>query len=557
MSRPQGREFDRVLAQAVAQGLLPADAPALEDDDRPWPVLVLIGIGAWLAALPLLIGVATLIGDVALRGNGPYLAGVLMLAGGLAMLRLSRGSIFVEQLALPVWMAAIGLLCFAVTRDLDNKALAFGCMSALSWVLALASPSAGLRGLLGAAAASFAAGMFWNGTLDRQFIKPFWMAGHALLGVWLLALWVQRSALQSGTRARWAAALESVAGSWLLVALASLALWSGMTFLVGGLAGNGLMRALVEAANELGRGAGFSRGMQVFSALLAVAAAVAGASGLRRPVGRTAGLALVVTTVVVTALAWLLPSLGAALLAWVICLKTRRPLLAAMAVVTSVWIIGSFYYQLAWPLTTKALLLTAAGALLGTVAWGLHRVTNVDVQPAPGGSRHALASAKGNAPTLAILFSTVLALALAAAAIWQKEDVIAHGQKIFVPLAPVDPRSLTQGDYMRLNFQVPALDKERATGTPAGRPQVVARKDERGVASLLRRDRGEPLAAGEFRIELTQKHGQWSLVTDAWFFEEGQAQRFAQARYGEFRVTGDGRALLVGLADNQLKSIPP
>ena len=40
--------------------------------------------------------------------------------------------------------------------------------------------------------------------------------------------------------------------------------------------------------------------------------------------------------------------------------------------------------------------------------------------------------------------------------IYQREQHIAHGQTVYVQLAPVDPRSLMQGDYMALDFE---LDK--------------------------------------------------------------------------------------------------
>ena len=38
-------------------------------------------------------------------------------------------------------------------------------------------------------------------------------------------------------------------------------------------------------------------------------------------------------------------------------------------------------------------------------------------------------------------------------AIWQKEQLLTHGKTVILALAPVDPRSLMQGDYMRLRFQ--------------------------------------------------------------------------------------------------------
>ena len=58
-------------------------------------------------------------------------------------------------------------------------------------------------------------------------------------------------------------------------------------------------------------------------------------------------------------------------------------------------------------------------------------------------------------------------------------------------------------------------------------------------------------------IELSPKNGSWTLVTDAWFFREGEGERWAAAKYGEFRVASDGRALLVGMADAELKPILP
>jgi uncharacterized membrane-anchored protein len=68
----------------------------------------------------------------------------------------------------------------------------------------------------------------------------------------------------------------------------------------------------------------------------------------------------------------------------------------------------------------------------------------------------------------------------------------------------------------------------------------------------VRRDDGTPLAVDEMRIELTPKNGTWVLVSDAWFFREGEADRWSRAKYGEFRVDPAGKALLVGLRGPEL-----
>ena len=54
---------------------------------------------------------------------------------------------------------------------------------------------------------------------------------------------------------------------------------------------------------------------------------------------------------------------------------------------------------------------------------------------------------------------------------------------------------------------------------------------------------------------LTPKDGNWVLVSDAWFFKEGEAARWEKARYGEFRVLPDGRALLVGMRGPELEKL--
>ena len=141
-----------------------------------------------------------------------------------------------------------------------------------------------------------------------------------------------------------------------------------------------------------------------------------------------------------------------------------------------------------------------------------------------------------------------------------KEQVIAQGQKIYVPLAPRDPRSLMQGDYMALNFAFPqevrdALNKGDTLGT-SRHALVVAVLDERGVATVRRlAQSNEALSAGERLLPLKRLKDDWVLVTDAFYFPEGQGTPFARARFGEFRVLPDGRALLVGLADEHLQAL--
>ena len=61
---------------------------------------------------------------------------------------------------------------------------------------------------------------------------------------------------------------------------------------------------------------------------------------------------------------------------------------------------------------------------------------------------------------------------------------------------------------------------------------------------------------GTLRMRYRIRDGRVWLGTNAYFFEEGSAARFARARYGEFRVDrNSGEAVLVALCDDQMKEL--
>lgn len=535
------------LQAAIGAGLLPRDAnlPPIQDS-RPWPVLLLTAVGAWLAAIPLLAVVGLLLGDVLKQGAGMYPVGVLLLAAAVVVLRARGVPLFVEQLAVPVLLVGGGTLAFGLFRDLDTQAAALVlCMIALGIATWIERPW--LRLLLGAAASSLAAAALVPGNMLGAGQTPgfsLWLALHATMFAWLAALAAQVR-LTDAQHAKAAASLEAIGAGWLLAAIVGLAWLAGMTFLVGGAMGSGLVG---ELASTMARG---SRGAQLLQRAASALLAAAGCAVLARgwPTVRSALAACV--ALVLVALAGFMPSLGALLLVLACTAATQRWRLAAAAAVAAAWVIGAFYYRLQWSLTDKALLLVTSGAVLGAVAWLARRQRRTDDR-----ATLVLSRARSRAPAFWLATSAIAVLAVVNYGIWQKEALIGGGERVFVELAPVDPRSLMAGDYMRLNYRLPGGVDEMPQVLTFERPYVVVRRDARGVARPLRivhvRER---LEADEHLIELTPKDGRWTLVSDAWHFPEGDAQRWAPARYGEFRVMPDGRALLVGLADKDLRSL--
>lgn len=141
-------------------------------------------------------------------------------------------------------------------------------------------------------------------------------------------------------------------------------------------------------------------------------------------------------------------------------------------------------------------------------------------------------------------------------AILGHEQLLKSGQIALLELAPVDPRSLMQGDYMALRFKV----SDQAFGrwpdvkkTKEG--CLVVKLDEHNVASFVRFDNGTPLVPGEKILRYRIRGEQLKFATNAYFFQEGRAHDYDHARYGEFRVAPSGELLLAHLVDEKYERL--
>ena len=139
----------------------------------------------------------------------------------------------------------------------------------------------------------------------------------------------------------------------------------------------------------------------------------------------------------------------------------------------------------------------------------------------------------------AIAAAVILVLVAVNHSIVAKERIKTRGERILLALAPVDPRSLMQGDYMALRFDITRHISTDASGS-AG-----LLVEPNGVATF-----NPDQKAPGLRIRYRIRNGEVWLGTNAYFFEEGTAKNYEGARFGVFRVYRDtGEAVLVGLAD--------
>ncbi|MFZ4536703.1 GDYXXLXY domain-containing protein [Propionivibrio sp.] len=141
--------------------------------------------------------------------------------------------------------------------------------------------------------------------------------------------------------------------------------------------------------------------------------------------------------------------------------------------------------------------------------------------------------------------------------VWSNERILAEGRVVLLELAPMDPRSLMQGDFMALNYALNTSLRQKQVREDG---YAVVRLDARQLATLVRTQpeltaNTEPLAANEMVIRYRVRNNRLQIATNAFFFQEGSEPEFRNARYGEFRVGSNGEPRLTALLDGELKRL--
>ncbi|MBX2841498.1 MAG: GDYXXLXY domain-containing protein [Flammeovirgaceae bacterium] len=140
--------------------------------------------------------------------------------------------------------------------------------------------------------------------------------------------------------------------------------------------------------------------------------------------------------------------------------------------------------------------------------------------------------------------------------IFKKESLLDNGRLVLFELAPVDPRSLMQGDYMRLSY---AITRNYSPGEIPPRGYMLIAVNSEGVADSIIKLDENPIALNDNEIVIKYFYSSWfvSIGAESYFFEEGKAEKFEEAEYGGLKISPNGESLLVGLFDEQKNFIEP
>ena len=246
--------------------------------------------------------------------------------------------------------------------------------------------------------------------------------------------------------------------------------------------------------------------------------------------------------------------------------------------------LGGFYYQLSIPLLYKGVLLVSFAVIFAIVTLFLHARYKAPSQSAV--ENHSVFKAP-------IWLVGVFVIALLGAVnykVQQFEDVLATGKPIVLKIAPVDPRSLMQGDYMILNYailsefqqsqvlpesneslesneSIDTLESNETTETtgidessPSGnKAYILVHLDKNHVATFCEAQSEIPTDFKHCTPNVylpIRYNGGWlpKLPSQDYFFAEGKGEYYAQAEYAEYRFK-DGILLLARLLDKDLKGL--
>jgi uncharacterized membrane protein/uncharacterized membrane-anchored protein len=526
-------------------------------DGQPWFVSLFLLVVMWVGAI-LLAALIFWLFD--LKGEDAWWAGLAGMALGLAWMRLAPDES--GQHLLPASLVTAGMLMFCLgivfREDEARWLIASGVAIVSVFAYLLAKPFV-LRLLMALAALATLLVLTWPvaqgtyGLFDylTRYDNAVGLTVALYWRIWLAVL-TAVGILAAARNAAWTALGRPLA--WALIVMIQLAVWFApppyVSMQVLDLAWQAELLLLWLACAAL--------------PLCALAAFLIPLRGLERVYRWGGPIALGLTCV-----GWMgAPGIAISLLWLLLGYAWSQRSLIVVGVLSLLVYLGRFYYQLDSTLIEKSWILGVTGAWLVLCGLVWHRfrplrsvasAAPVTTEEAPADQRHQPVSTWRR---ILIVLTGILVLGVANIGIYQRETLLADGSAVALVLAPVDPRSIMQGDYMALRFAV--ADETAALLASDTDPVAIAINEQgEGYMRLVERDGyhhldGLSVDSGHasnpsprILLRFRLRNGQVRMPTDAWFFAEGRAGYYEQARFGEFKVDGKGRGLLKRLLNGE------
>ncbi|MBE2913879.1 GDYXXLXY domain-containing protein [Anoxybacillus flavithermus] len=193
------------------------------------------------------------------------------------------------------------------------------------------------------------------------------------------------------------------------------------------------------------------------------------------------------------------------------------------------------YYEWVWSLLHKSMTLAIVGICLLIVASVVQK-------------RKAISFSVREQKWLLLLVVITLQVVFIAYVTFDKERHIRHGEQIKLQLEPIDPRSLIQGDYVRLQYDISTIEGIDEWG----KVQVILRKDDTGVHRFVgiysvngKKRNGDMYQEGDVLVNGNIYGDTIIYGIETYFVPEKTGGDIQQrARFAYVRVSKTGDALL-------------
>lgn len=153
-----------------------------------------------------------------------------------------------------------------------------------------------------------------------------------------------------------------------------------------------------------------------------------------------------------------------------------------------------------------------------------------------------------------IILNFIILMSFFSLNVYKQEKIKKINSKLILELAPVDPRSLLQGDYMVLRYDI--VDSlyvfELEEESKLSKGFVMLEKDDRGISHFVGVSEEWKKGSIAFRKDMS---GTYSIGADSYFFEEGTGDLYQGARYAEFYIYDKGKIKIKGLLNKDMEPI--
>jgi uncharacterized membrane-anchored protein len=200
------------------------------------------------------------------------------------------------------------------------------------------------------------------------------------------------------------------------------------------------------------------------------------------------------------------------------------------------------YYEYAWLLLHKSLTFFLISAIFFAIwyVWGRKHTAPVKVKKWSIGAFVAVVVIQSGF----LLFTA-----------WQKEQILQHGEIAALELAPLDPRSMLQGDYVQLNYEIQTNYREHynenTSALPDGKIEILLEKSAKTInyngknipvytaSNFARAGMGDG-----FTMNGKARAGTLTLGIEHFFIPENSGAEWEEKTYAIVRIAENGDAIL-------------